>query len=40
MAQQRLDGHQVHATFQKMGRETMAQSVYAFALFNAAFLLG
>jgi hypothetical protein len=24
MAQQRLDRHQVHATFQEMGRETMA----------------
>ena len=40
MAQERLDGHQIHATFQKMGRETMPQRVNAFAFFNAAFLLG
>jgi len=40
MAQQRLDRHQVHATFQEMGRETMAQGVDTFAFFNAAFALG
>jgi hypothetical protein len=27
MTQQRLNRHQVHATFQKMGRETMAQRI-------------
>ena len=40
MAQQRLDSHQVHTAFQKMGGETMAQGVDASAFLKTAFLLG